>query len=95
MFDESCAVLPIPNECKTCRGFLILAYYKSRGAVGKAIVLCEDLGPTVLNLAQAEDILAHLPSTDDLRPPTDDCRESTADNLQASEPKRNFASLKR
>lgn len=75
MFNESCAVLPIPNECKTCHGFLILAYYKNLRVVGKAIVLCEDLGPSVLNLTQAEDILNHLPSAADSRPPTADSQK--------------------
>lgn len=48
------------QELLDVRGFLVLAWYKNRGATDRAFTMDEDAGPRELKLAVAEKIIAAL-----------------------------------
>ena len=52
----SIGVLHIP-ELDNAYGYLIMTWYKSRGRVGKAVIMCDDEDPHTLTLVEAESII--------------------------------------
>ena len=52
----SIGVLTIP-ESDDAYGYLIMTWYKSRGKVGKAVVMCDDEEPHILTLKESEAII--------------------------------------
>lgn len=56
MDDESVGVTWLADDL----GWLIMTWYKGRGRVGRAVVMCDDSEPAPLRLEQAETHLASL-----------------------------------
>jgi hypothetical protein len=54
--NASIGLLSIPENGVVC-GYLVMTWYKSRGRVGKAILMCDDEDPHVLTLIEAETII--------------------------------------
>lgn len=65
MRSASIGVLIIPGEDTeeddgTQQGYLIMTWYKSRGATGQAYVMCDDIKPEPLTLKTAEFIIRNF-----------------------------------
>ena len=60
--DESIGVLKVPDAVGN--GYLVMNWYKSRGATGGALILEDDKPPLVLTLEMAEGIIKYYKEID-------------------------------
>ena len=54
--NASIGVFPIPDN-DIISGYIVMTWYKSRGRTGRAIVMCDDSEPVILNEEMAEAII--------------------------------------
>jgi hypothetical protein len=57
--DAACSFGAVPFAGEHGQGYIVMSWYKSRGATGRMMTMCDDHPPHVTRLAEAEDAIAY------------------------------------